>query len=160
VDRLQDLKKINYAKWNGKCGRLEMILLINLRLLITKIIYGEKKQSVLSNKNTNLQYLMFLFRKLCLSYCRGGYRYEVNSLRSAKPPPPPSSWCNDFDYKGHWDGSWISRLFWALNWQLIYAHKVTNVPVFYMVLRLNDFDGVESITRAIGKGVPWKSRFF
>jgi hypothetical protein len=42
----------------------------------------------------------------------------------------------------------------------INVHKITNVryryPFFYIVLRLNDFDEVSSITRAIGRstGMP------
>ncbi len=32
--------------------------------------------------------------------------------------------------------------------------------LFYMELILNDFEGGKSITRAIGRGGPWKSRLF
>ncbi len=34
------------------------------------------------------------------------------------------------------------------------GRKITNVPVLYMVLGLNDFDAGKSITRAIGRGGP------
>jgi hypothetical protein len=33
-----------------------------------------------------------------------------------------------------------------------HGQKVTNVPVFYVALGLNDFDGGKSITRAIARG--------
>jgi hypothetical protein len=35
-----------------------------------------------------------------------------------------------------------------------HVHKITNVPVFYMTLGLNDFDGDKSNTRAIARGGP------
>ncbi len=35
-----------------------------------------------------------------------------------------------------------------------HVHKITNVPVFYMELGLNDFDLGKSITQAIGRGRP------
>jgi hypothetical protein len=35
-----------------------------------------------------------------------------------------------------------------------YVHKITNVPVFYMALGVNDFDAGKSNTWAIGKGGP------
>ncbi len=38
----------------------------------------------------------------------------------------------------------ISKLFIATH-----VHKVTNVPVYYMALGLNDFDGGKSITRVM-----------
>jgi hypothetical protein len=33
-----------------------------------------------------------------------------------------------------------------------HVHKIINVPVFYMVLGLNDFDAGKSITLAIDRG--------
>ncbi len=37
-----------------------------------------------------------------------------------------------------------------------HVHKITivDVPVFYMALGLNDFDGSKSITRDVGRGGP------
>ncbi len=36
-------------------------------------------------------------------------------------------------------------------------HKTTNVPVVFMALILNGFEGSNIITRGIGRGGPWKS---
>jgi hypothetical protein len=57
--------------------------------------------------------------------------------------------------EGHWKG-------WALKIEIFlepeiatsktHVHKITNVPVFYMALGLNDFYAGKSITRAIGRG--------
>jgi hypothetical protein len=33
-------------------------------------------------------------------------------------------------------------------------HKITNVPVFYIALGLDDFDEGKSITQVIGRGGP------
>jgi hypothetical protein len=35
-----------------------------------------------------------------------------------------------------------------------HVHKISNVPVFYMALGLDDFDGGKSITRPIEMGGP------
>ncbi len=35
-----------------------------------------------------------------------------------------------------------------------HVHKITKIPVFYMALGRNDFDGGKFITRAIGQGGP------
>ncbi len=35
-----------------------------------------------------------------------------------------------------------------------HVHEITNVPVFYMALGLNDFDWGKSIARSIGRGGP------
>ncbi len=40
------------------------------------------------------------------------------------------------------------------------VHKTTNVPVVFMALILNGFEGCKIITRGIGRGGPWKSRLF
>jgi hypothetical protein len=40
------------------------------------------------------------------------------------------------------------------------VHKTTNVPVVFMALVLNGFEGCNIITRGIGRGGPWKSRLF
>jgi hypothetical protein len=41
-----------------------------------------------------------------------------------------------------------------------HEHKITIVPIFYMVLGLNDFDAGKSSTRAIGRSEPWNPDFF
>jgi hypothetical protein len=40
------------------------------------------------------------------------------------------------------------------------VHKITNVPVFYMVLGLNDSDAGKIITRATGKSGPENLEFW
>jgi hypothetical protein len=40
--------------------------------------------------------------------------------------------------------------------QQIQVHKITNIPVFYIALGLNDFDEGKSFTRASGRCVPSK----
>ncbi len=41
-----------------------------------------------------------------------------------------------------------------------HVNKTTDVPVFSIELILNDFEAGKSITWAIGRGGPWKSRLF
>jgi hypothetical protein len=57
----------------------------------------------------------------------------------------------------HYKGNWKE---WATENQDFFSPEMatieTHVPMgcFYMALRLNDFDGDKSITRAIGRGGP------
>jgi hypothetical protein len=57
--------------------------------------------------------------------------------------------------EGHWKG-WTLKDF--LNPEMVTSGtrvlKMTNAPVFYMALGLNDFGAGKSITRPIGRGGP------
>ncbi len=69
----------------------------------------------------------------------GNERYEINTLHTAFPPPP-------IHFEGHWKGWALERdLSSAHSCSKTHIHKITNVPVFYMVHGLHDLIGANQL---------------
>jgi hypothetical protein len=104
-----------------------------------------------------VSYALYISLLFSIQLCVGGdERYEVNTLHTASPPPPP------IHFEGHWKGRALEiDLPAAHSCSKTHVYNINNVPVFIWCMDFMISMGANLLLWSLdGRDGPWKSRLF